>query len=55
MVVLARDGYACVGCGANTDLRACHITPLSEGGTYDPTNGVTRCATCDKETDPHAR
>jgi 5-methylcytosine-specific restriction endonuclease McrA len=53
--VLARDHHACRNCGATRDLRACHILPLEAGGTYEPGNGITRCATCDRATDPRAR
>jgi 5-methylcytosine-specific restriction endonuclease McrA len=53
--VLARDGYACTECGATTDLRACHVVPLSQGGGYDLANGVCRCRACDRQTDPYAR
>lgn len=53
--VLARDGHACRHCGATTDLRAAHLVPLINGGTYDPANGITRCGACDVRRDPHAR
>jgi 5-methylcytosine-specific restriction endonuclease McrA len=53
--VKKRDGHQCQDCGATTDLRACHIVPLREGGSYDPSNGITRCKRCDKRTDPFAR
>lgn len=53
--VLFRDGGACIHCGATTDLRACHLVPLSMGGTYDVSNGATRCKGCDKATDGSAR
>lgn len=53
--VLARDGNACTVCGSTIDLRACHLIPLSQGGTYDPSNGITRCKTHDRLTDPYAR
>lgn len=53
--VKKRDGYRCVECGSTTDLRACHIIPLHQGGTDDLSNGVTRCGDCDKRTDPYAR
>jgi 5-methylcytosine-specific restriction endonuclease McrA len=52
--VKQRDGYMCVRCGSTTDLRACHITPLHQGGSYDPANGITLCKTHDKQTDPYA-
>lgn len=54
-LVLERDGHACTDCGATHDLRACHIIPLHRGGSDDPSNGVTRCGSCDRATDPHAR
>lgn len=53
--VLLRDGHACIHCGTTTDLRACHLTPLADGGSYHPDNGITRCAECDRATDPYAR
>ena len=53
--VKKRDGYRCVICGATEDLRAAHIISLAAGGTNDPANGRTLCATCDKDSDPHAR
>lgn len=53
--VLARDGYVCQGCSSTTDLRACHIVPLADGGTNALSNGVTRCRACDQATDPYAR
>lgn len=59
--VLARDGHRCTyieaghRCTATTDLRACHLQPLAEGGSYDPANGTTRCGRHDRATDPRAR
>jgi 5-methylcytosine-specific restriction endonuclease McrA len=59
--VLARDGHQCVAtdqgqrCPATTDLRAAHIIPLAEGGSYHPDNGRTLCRHHDRLTDPHAR
>jgi 5-methylcytosine-specific restriction protein A len=53
--VLERDGGVCRGCGSDEDLRACHIVPLAEGGSYEPSNGITRCRSCDRATDPYAR
>jgi 5-methylcytosine-specific restriction protein A len=45
--VLARDGYTCTQCGSVApDLEVDHITPLSVGGTDDPTNLRTLCTTC---------
>lgn len=53
--VLARDGGACVECGSTVDVRACHLTPVRDGGSYDVSNGVTRCKYHDQATDPYAR
>lgn len=55
--LIERDGEKCStpGCPVTVGLRACHIVPLSEGGSYDPSNGVLRCRAHDRETDPHAR
>jgi 5-methylcytosine-specific restriction endonuclease McrA len=53
--VLQRDGWRCMDCGSTHDLRCCHITPLSQGGSYAPENGITRCGPCDRRTDPYAR
>lgn len=44
-----------VRCSAITDLRACHITPLSKGGSYEMGNGVLLCRTHDRLTDRYAR
>jgi 5-methylcytosine-specific restriction protein A len=57
--VLSRDAFTCQRCGlydrSGKQLRACHIVPVAAGGSYDPSNGITRCKPCDKATDPHAR
>jgi 5-methylcytosine-specific restriction endonuclease McrA len=53
--VKARDGHACTTCGSTLDVRATHITPIAEGGGYQPSNGTTLCAVCDKASDPYAR
>lgn len=34
--VLERDAYRCVDCGSTQDLRACHLTPIIQGGGYHP-------------------
>ena len=49
--VLERDGYACVDGGSTEDLRACHLTLISEGGGYAPAEGITRCRRCATRTD----
>lgn len=59
-LVLERDSHTCQGCpqipdcGRTTDLRACHIVPLAQGGSNHSSNGITRCRRCDLLTDPHA-
>lgn len=59
--VLARDGHRCVRfvrgrrCTETTNLRAAHLKPLAEGGSYHPDNGATLCAKHDCESDPYAR
>jgi len=44
--VKERDGYQCRRCGGTAGLVAHHVKPLQEGGTYDPSNGITLCAGC---------
>ena len=43
--VFARDGHACVFCGATESLDAHHITDrsLMPNGGYTPANGITLC------------
>lgn len=53
--LMARANGRCEECGATENLRACHITPLSRGGTYDPSNGRLLCRTHDQMTDRYAR
>jgi 5-methylcytosine-specific restriction endonuclease McrA len=45
-VLYERDGHRCVICGANSDLTADHIIPVSRGGTKDLDNLQTLCAAC---------
>lgn len=53
---MARARGRCERCGRiDLPLRACHFPPLSRGGDYDPSHGLALCASCDRETDPHAR
>jgi hypothetical protein len=42
-------------CTETEDLRACHLTPLGDGGDYSLTNGRMRCRRHDRATDPKAR
>lgn len=48
--ILKRDGYRCQICGANaangTALEVDHRHPVARGGTNDPANLWTLCATC---------
>lgn len=53
--VKERDGYRCVVCGSTRDVRAAHIVPVAQGGSYEPENGRTLCKAHDMATDPHAR
>lgn len=63
--VLERDGFTCVtpGCGhfdpTGRSLRAAHRIPLrdfapGDPAAYDPANGDTKCADCDRATDRYA-
>jgi predicted restriction endonuclease len=61
--VLANAGHRCqyvegtARCPVHGDqnLRACHITPLHQGGSYHPDNGKALCQAHDRLTDPWAR
>lgn len=45
--VIARDGYVCAYCGAETeDPHIDHIHPLSKGGTNDLSNLTVSCPAC---------
>lgn len=50
LVIYLRDGLACVFCQAGledgTRLTLDHVRPVERGGTNDPANLVTACATC---------
>lgn len=48
--VLARDGYACQGCGSDEGLEAHHIKPwaLFPGDRFDLDNGIALCTECHK-------
>ena len=46
-LVLRRDGFLCVLCGAGgVPLEVDHIVPLSEGGGDDPVNLRVLCVGC---------
>jgi 5-methylcytosine-specific restriction endonuclease McrA len=44
--LLARDGYACVECGATERLTIDHIQPVIRGGETTPDNLQTLCKSC---------
>ncbi|MCP4573117.1 MAG: HNH endonuclease [bacterium] len=46
--VLARDGHRCQspGCDRTHFLEVHHRTPRAKGGTHDPANLITLCASC---------
>jgi hypothetical protein len=44
--ILSRDGYRCTHCHSQDRLEVHHKTPISQGGSDDPTNLKTLCETC---------
>lgn len=47
MSILERDGFVCVYCGdAPAQMCVDHQTPLSRGGSHDPSNLVACCLPC---------
>lgn len=44
-----------IRCATTVDLRACHRTPVGEGGSYDPADAVLLCRRHDRATDRNAR
>lgn len=46
LTVFERDGYACLRCNSQKNLRADHVLPESEGGETVLGNLQTLCATC---------
>lgn len=44
--IYARDGNACVYCGATLALTIDHVIPQSKGGTHDDDNLATCCKSC---------
>jgi len=49
LAVYARDGYACVFCGATEPLSLDHIWPWSLGGSDEPENLQTLCIPCNSK------
>jgi hypothetical protein len=52
--VLARDGHACVKCGATEDLQMDHVIPFSQGGPTTLDNLETLCGPCNRKKGVHA-
>jgi 5-methylcytosine-specific restriction protein A len=46
---LARDGFACVLCGARERLEVDHVQPIAKGGAWTLENAQTLCADCHRE------
>jgi hypothetical protein len=46
LVVWARDGGACIRCGANQELHFDHVIPLAKGGGNTEANIQILCQTC---------
>lgn len=44
--IYARDGHACVYCGASENLSIDHVVPRSKGGGNEPENLSTACMPC---------
>lgn len=43
---LARDGFACVACGAREGLEVDHVIPVAKGGKWTLDNAQTLCQGC---------
>ncbi|MGW0087840.1 HNH endonuclease [Streptomyces sp. NPDC003328] len=55
---LARDGFACVQCGAHEGLEVDHVVPVAQGGTWTLDNAQTLCEPCHlvkTQSDRHGR
>lgn len=51
--ILKRDGYKCVICKTDKQLRVHHLIPLSKGGKNEPQNLITVCSNCHKYLHPN--
>lgn len=54
-LILERDGYKCVQCGATESLEVDHIKSFTHYPElrYEPSNGRTLCRPCHKKTDTY--
>lgn len=46
--ILARDGWACVRCGAREELQIDHVIPFSRGGACSVENAAVLCGPCNR-------
>lgn len=44
--ILERDGFKCRICSRNSNLHIHHIIPRQQGGSHNPDNLITLCASC---------
>lgn len=51
--VMARDGFACVYCGAQSDLTVDHLVSRAAGGSNLPENLVAACRSCNARMGTH--
>jgi hypothetical protein len=47
--VFERDGYKCLACGSQKDLRCDHVIPESNGGPMEANNMQTLCQSCNSK------
>lgn len=45
-LILERDGWACVQCGATSELEIDHVIPWSRGGADTADNAQVLCRSC---------
>lgn len=46
--ILDRDGWACVKCGAQSELQIDHVIPFSRGGACSVDNAQVLCGPCNR-------